>query len=170
MKHQPSIILLLSLAALSSGCVGTGPNTQRGAVGGAALGAIAGAIIGNNSGHGNAGRGALIGAAAGAIAGGTLGNAADHEQGTIYRSETSATSQAVVEEVPPPPLPETEVIVAQPVPEAIWVRGYWGWDASGRYVWVPGRWEVPPPGHYAYVPPHWKRHRHGYVYVRGYWH
>jgi uncharacterized protein YcfJ len=43
---------------------------------GAVLGAVAGAIIGNNSGHGNGGKGALIGAAAGAV----LGNAASQPQ------------------------------------------------------------------------------------------
>ena len=44
-------------------------------VSGAVLGGLAGAIIGNNSGHGNGGRGALIGAATGAVLGGITSEA-----------------------------------------------------------------------------------------------
>ena len=48
--YRKSILLSsVALSALLTGCVGTGPNTQQGAVGGAALGALAGAIIGNRS-------------------------------------------------------------------------------------------------------------------------
>ena len=79
------------VAALSfSSCSGpTGPNTQRGAVVGGLLGAGAGAIIGNQSGH--AGEGALIGAGAGALGGAAIGNAQDTErrnsnQGGYYDS------------------------------------------------------------------------------------
>lgn len=165
-------LLLPTLAAatlLGSGCAGTGPNTQRGAVGGAGLGAILGAVIGNNSGHGNGAQGALIGAAAGAVVGGTLGNAQDHEQGTIYGSEREATTDVYVSEAPPPPPPREEVIVTRPAPDVIWVSGYWAYAGRGNYTWVEGHW-TRPPGHYrAYVPPHWKRHRGGYVYVQGYW-
>src|SRR5438874_848117 len=91
--HAYALALIVTLA--SAGCVGTGPNTQRGAVGGAALGGLAGAIIGNNSGSGNALGGAAIGAAAGALAGGTLGNAADNERGTLYHSEDEAATNVV---------------------------------------------------------------------------
>jgi len=52
--------------------------TKQGAVGGAAVGAITGAIIGNQSG-GRAEQGALIGAAAGALGGGVLGSSADEK-------------------------------------------------------------------------------------------
>ncbi|MES1168636.1 MAG: glycine zipper domain-containing protein, partial [Oleiharenicola lentus] len=89
------ILLLPSVVALTlawQGCQGTGPNTQRGAVGGAALGALVGAVIGNNSGSHNAASGAAIGAVAGGLAGGTLGNAKDHQQGTVYGSEQEATT------------------------------------------------------------------------------
>ena len=82
------------IALLLTGCVGTGPNTQRGAVTGGALGAITGAVIGNNT-HAGVGQGALIGGLVGALAGGTLGNAQDHEQGTIY-TETMQIGRAHV--------------------------------------------------------------------------
>src|SRR5262245_57938420 len=79
--------------ALLGGCAGTGPNTQRGAVGGAALGALAGAIIGNNSGSHNGAAGAAIGAVAGGLAGGTIGNSIDNERGTTYTSSSQATTE-----------------------------------------------------------------------------
>ena len=59
---------------------------------GAVLGGLAGAIIGNNSGHGNGAQGALIGAAAGAI----LGSAAADAQGAPpYRGGDPVVGGAV---------------------------------------------------------------------------
>src|SRR3569833_2808476 len=84
MRNQVLLASTLGLSALLGGCAGTGPNTQQGAVTGGALGAIAGAIIGHNSGSGNTLGGALSGGAAGALAGGTIGNSVDHENGTVY--------------------------------------------------------------------------------------
>jgi hypothetical protein len=167
-KKTP-LIITLTLAALCSGCVDTGPNTQQGVVGGAAVGALAGAIIGNNSGHHNAASGAAIGALAGAIAGGTLGNAKDHREGTIYTSQVAATSSVVMADPPPMPLRPSEVIPAQPLPEAVWVGGYWVYNPIGRYEWVSGRWEVPPQSRRVFVAPHWERRAGGYVYFHGYW-
>jgi hypothetical protein len=58
--NKPTLLLFLAaLSTLLSGCVGTGPNTQQGAVTGGTLGAIAGAIIGHNSRGGDALGGAL---------------------------------------------------------------------------------------------------------------
>jgi hypothetical protein len=167
---KTKIILLAPVAAVlfCSGCVGTGPNTQQGAVAGGALGAIAGAIIGNNSGHGNGGGGALIGAAVGAIAGGTMGNQADHQRGTLYGSEAEATTQVVMEAPPPAPARPSEVISPQPAPEAVWIQGYWAYASRG-YAWVPGHWEIPPPDRNRYVPAHWQRQGNHYVYINGYW-
>ena len=167
--NQTTLLFTLTLCALCTGCVDSGPNTQQGAVGGAALGALAGAIIGNNSGSHNGASGATIGAIAGAIAGGTLGNAEDHRRGTVYTSETEATTNYIVEEPPRPPLRPTEVIPAQPVAEAVWVGGYWVYDPVGRYDWVAGRWEVPPQQYRVFVPPHWAHRGRGYVYLHGYW-
>ncbi len=159
------MVLLLS----SSGCVGTGPNTQQGAVGGAAVGAIAGGIIGNNSRGGNALGGAVIGGVVGAIAGGTLGNSIDNQRGTLYRSEAEATSTVVMEAPPPLPPPQVEVVTVRPSAMALWIEGCWVFDGY-RYAWMPGYWAVPPPHCRHYVHPHWARHGGGYVYVRGYWH
>jgi len=170
MNRKIAIFLALTLSALGGGCVGTGPNTQRGAVGGAALGGLAGAIIGNNSGSHNGASGALIGALAGGIAGGTLGNSVDQQNGTIYRSEADATTDVVVAGAPAAPAPPVaDVFTVQPNPSAVWIGGYWMYTTGG-YAWVRGHWEVPPPACRVYVAPHWRHRRGGYVYIRGYWH
>lgn len=67
-------ILMIFALVLAIGLVGC-TTTQKGTVGGGALGAGAGAIIGHQSGH--AGEGALIGAAVGAITGAIVGNEID---------------------------------------------------------------------------------------------
>lgn len=75
-----SYLLITTVALVFTGNVASAqyqPNTQRGAVAGGLMGAIAGAIIGEN--NDEAGAGALIGGAVGAIAGGAMGNARDKE-------------------------------------------------------------------------------------------
>jgi hypothetical protein len=86
MKTTRALSVISLTALLCAGCMGTGPSTQRGAVGGALAGAVAGGVIGNNHGSHNTWSGAAIGAAAGGVAGAALGNAADQRQGTIYNS------------------------------------------------------------------------------------
>jgi len=167
MSSKPILAVTLA-ASLLTGCVGTGPNTQNGAVAGGALGALTGAIIGNNSGGRNALGGAAIGALAGAIAGGTLGNAVDNQQGTIYRSEYEATSNVAMPQMPAPPAPQADYVTPQPTPSAFWIAGYYNFDGY-RYSWVPGHWEVPPPNVTVFVRPHWVYRGGQYVYIRGYW-
>src|SRR5437870_4629819 len=113
MNLKSTLPASLAVVALLSGCVGTGPNTQQGAVGGALAGGVIGGIIGNNHGSRNTMSGAAIGAVAGGVAGAALGNAADHQRGTMY-SEADARTNYVVHEPPPPPAPVREVVVAQP--------------------------------------------------------
>src|ERR1035441_10039127 len=81
---------VLALCFVLTGCVGTGPNTQQGAAGGAALGAATGAIIGNNSGALQGPAAAFIGPIAGAFFGGTIGTSVDHQNGTIYGEPIAA--------------------------------------------------------------------------------
>ena len=169
MSQNSKFISVMTLCALCMGCVGTGPNTQQGAVAGGAIGALAGAIIGNNSGSHNALAGALIGGAVGAIAGGTIGNSIDNERHTTYTSEYQATSTVVVQQPPPPaPPPQPEVMVAQPSPDAIWVPGYWDYNGA-QYVWIGGFWTVPPPHHHYYIAAHWANRGGSWVYVHAYW-
>ena len=60
------------LGAMAAGCASASP-TQKGALGGSAIGAGLGAIIGHQSGH--TAEGALIGAAAGGLGGALIGDA-----------------------------------------------------------------------------------------------
>ncbi|HXQ79916.1 MAG TPA: hypothetical protein VN775_01300 [Opitutaceae bacterium] len=167
MKSNPIPTIAIA-AVLCAGCVGTGPNTQNGAVAGGALGALAGGIIGHNSRGGNTLGGAALGAVAGAIAGGTLGNAVDNQQGTVYRSEYEATSRVAVPQMPPPPAAQADYVTPQPTPSALWIAGYYNFDGY-HYLWVPGHWEIPPPDVTVFVRPHWVYRGGQYVYIRGYW-
>lgn len=171
MLKQAILVPTVALAALLSGCVGTGPNTQQGAVTGGALGALAGAIIGNNSGSGNTLGGALIGGAVGALAGGTLGNSVDHENGSVYgEGSGDRRSYRVVQQVPPPPPPPapTEMVTQSPAANAVWIPGYWSFD-GGSYSWAAGHWEIPPPNTHTYVAAHWENQGTGYFFVPAYW-
>jgi hypothetical protein len=166
----------LMLVTLLTGCVGTGPNTEQGAITGGALGALAGGIIGHNSRGGDAFGGALLGAAAGAVAGGVIGNNVDQERGTVYgpsnppgrygNPDDRGYRVSRVETPPPPPTP-VENMTPSPAPNALWVPGYWVYD--GRYNWVAGRWEIPPPLARTYVPAHSEMRDGRPVYVPGYW-
>ena len=169
-RYQPTLLIpALGLCALLTGCVGTGPNTQQGAVAGGAVGALAGAIIGNNSGSHNGLAGALIGGTVGAIAGGTIGNSIDNQRGTLYTSQEQATTTYLVAQPPPPPPPPgSEVVTVQPAPNAVWVPGYWAFNGV-QYIWLAGSWQIPPPYHHHYVRARWLWRNGGYVYVRGYW-
>lgn len=66
------LICVLSLAALIGGCATPLSTREKGALAGGALGAGAGAIIGNQFDH--QGKGALIGGALGALGGGLIGD------------------------------------------------------------------------------------------------
>jgi hypothetical protein len=166
--NSKSFLAITAAALICAGCEGNGPNTQNGAVAGGALGALTGAIIGNNSGGHNGLAGAAIGGVVGAIAGGTIGNSVDHQNGTLYRSEGQATTNVTVESVPPPPPQPYELQTAQPTASAVWVVGFYDWNGY-QYNWVPGHWEIPPPNAVAFVRPHWRYRGGTYVYIRGYW-
>lgn len=74
MSMQQAMFGIVLLAPLVGGCRQFS-NAESGALVGTGLGAVTGAMIGDESGH--AGAGALIGAATGAVAGGIVGDAAD---------------------------------------------------------------------------------------------
>ncbi len=156
------------IASLFGGCVGTGPNTQQGAVTGGALGALAGAVIGHNSRGGDSLGGALIGGTVGAIAGGTIGNSVDQQNGTVYGAHPYHSHVGYYSAPPPAPQPVAETVPASPNPNAVWIPGYWDFNGTG-YAWVSGRWEIPPADVHQYVSPHWEDRSGTYVFVRGYW-
>ncbi len=72
MRTTLVVAFLFSLSLLS-GCKVTPSKTAKGAGIGGASGALAGAVIGNNTGSGNGASGAAIGGAAGALVGGAIG-------------------------------------------------------------------------------------------------
>lgn len=165
----------LTLGVLLTGCVGTGPNTEQGAVAGGALGALAGGIIGHNSRGGDAFGGAILGATAGALAGGVIGNNVDQERGTIYGApgrggnpddRAYRVSRAPAQATPPPT--PVDPVPPQPAVNAIWIPGFWIYDGRS-YTWMRGRWEIPPPLAHTYVPAHSEMRNGQLVYVPGYW-
>jgi len=160
MKHRITITVL-ALSTVLTGCVGTGPNTQQGAVAGGALGAATGAIIGNNSGGRNGPAGALIGAIVGAIAGGTIGNSIDNQNGTLYGQPIQAVPAY-------PTNAAADVVVPAPGPGYVWIQGYYDWNGE-RYVWIPGYWGYPPAGFHVFVRGGWVYRGGGYYYRRPYW-
>ncbi len=179
MHTSAFLVSALTVCTLFTGCVGTGPNTEQGAVTGGVLGAIAGGIIGNNSRGGDTVGGAVLGAAAGALAGGVMGNSVDQERGTIYSpshpppgrygtpdDRAYRVSRAPV--IPPPPPTPVENMPPQPAANAVWVAGYWIYDGRS-FTWMSGRWEIPPPFARAYVAAHSEIRNGQSVYVPGYW-
>lgn len=100
MKTPRTIIVLATLGIGLSGCANMN-NTQSGALAGTGLGAVAGAIVGEASGH--PGAGALIGAATGAVAGGLVGNAEDAREerdvAVAHAQYNQARSQAIAKAV-----------------------------------------------------------------------
>lgn len=83
--------LTLGLASLLAGCESMGTAAQsktvQGGVMGTALGAGAGAIIGNQTGR--AGEGAAIGAGLGALGGAMMGNALSEQERRLSASSTT---------------------------------------------------------------------------------
>jgi len=159
----------LAISALWSGCIGPGPNSQRGAVNGSVIGAVAGAVIGHNSRGGDALGGAILGGVAGALVGGAVGNDVDIQQGTANGYPDDRGYRRVRgRQVPQPPAPLTETVTPAPAPNAIWIPGYWAYDGRG-YSWVSGIWEIPPPNAHAYVAAHWEYQGDRYVYLPASW-
>jgi len=77
MKTLRFLVATMILVLLSSGCSSMS-NTDQGVLGGGAIGAGTGALIGHATGH--TGAGALIGAGVGAVTGGLIGNAEDKQE------------------------------------------------------------------------------------------
>ena len=124
MKRIFAFIIVFSL--LGAGCASSGRyGTQKGAVIGAGLGAIAGQIIGHNT------KSTLIGTGVGALLGTIVGNFEDQraaEQRDAYREFQVQRTQ------------ETYYVAPEPQVQT---------GPPGKWVTVPGRWE-----HHRWVPAH----------------
>ena len=101
------VVMAVGLAAFVLPACQTTP-TQQGALLGGAVGAGAGAIIGNQS-HGRGGEGALIGAGAGALTGALIGDAVgQHRAKEAQKAGTQAAPAAPAQTAPAPTTsPET---------------------------------------------------------------
>lgn len=77
---KKTMIAVAGAGLLAAACTSTGA-VERNAAAGAALGGLAGAVVGNNVGAGDAGTGAAIGAALGGAAGAVRGYGQDQRQG-----------------------------------------------------------------------------------------
>lgn len=96
-------------------------------------------------------------------------------QQTVYSS--NGQTQTVTTQAQPtntvivtqaPPALQTEVVLARPSPDHMWVPGYWTWR-DGRYEWMAGHWEVPPHSNSTWIAPHYEPENGGYRYYEGYW-
>ncbi len=121
-KNTVSILVLLLLAVVLSGCASQGYNTQKGAAIGAAGGALAGQMIGRDTAS------TLIGAGAGALIGAIGGNAVDqHAQKQQGQSGQATAYPAGAGSSQDPPGRWVEV-------PGQWQGGKW---VPAHTVWVP---------------------------------
>jgi hypothetical protein len=85
-----------------------------------------------------------------------------------FQAPGTPTARVRTPKEPPPPVDE-RAAGDRPAPEAQWVAGYWGWDASRNdFAWVPGAWVVPPRG-MAWVGGRWTRDADGWTRTPGFW-
>jgi len=75
-------------------------------------------------------------------------------------------SNVVATQAPPPP--QTEVVVASPGPDYVWVDGDWTWNGIA-WVWIGGRWVLPPHPHAIWIGPRWERGPGGWHREPGHW-
>ncbi len=68
---------------------------------------------------------------------------------------------APIQEVPPDERPQDD--------RAVWVPGYWSWDADRNdFIWVSACWRIAPPNMY-WVPGYWTRVAGGWQWIPGFW-
>jgi uncharacterized protein YcfJ len=126
MKTAKHVILLFLALALITSCAGRHHdrfNTQRGALIGAGVGALAGNLIGRDT------RGTLIGAGVGTLVGAIVGNAVDQEHQiareaamqnkriVYYDPQEEQTIEAI-------PGPEDQQTKCRKVTKRVWDKGY----------------------------------------------
>jgi hypothetical protein len=69
-----------------------------------------------------------------------------------------------------PPAARHEIVVANHDPGAVWMPGYYQYNAlNARYLWVPGHWATPPASATAWTPPRYVKHGKHYDFVAGQW-
>ncbi len=75
----------------------------------------------------------------------------------------------IVKTAPPEPKEEVMSIETRPAENAVWVPGYWQWNAdNANYDWVPGTWRRAIPG-MTWNIGHWNKVSNGYEWSPGFW-
>lgn len=120
------LVMAVGLTLAVAGCSTPLSTREKGAIGGAAVGAGAGAVIGSASGH--TGTGALIGAGVGAVSGALIGDAIQSSEQPQAAPPPPAPQPAPPVSAPPTPPPPARVAVAPPPPVVV---------QAPQYVWVP---------------------------------
>ena len=80
---------------------------------------------------------------------------------------TPGTTTTIVNAAPP--ALQSDVVLAQPAPDYVWLAGYWTWHNNNGYRWVAGHWELPPRPGSLWVAPRWEQQGNAYRYYEGYW-
>lgn len=90
--------------------------------------------------------------------------------GTTYTTTTTNPNPAVTTYVvtSAPPALQTEVVLARPNGDYMWVPGYWTWRES-RYQWMSGHWELPPYRGSSWIAPHVEQEGGAYRFYEGHW-
>ncbi|WP_435019439.1 hypothetical protein TA3x_001296 [Tundrisphaera sp. TA3] len=92
-------------------------------------------------------------------------------EGPLHEAFLSPVRDREPEHVPKaPPAPLEERPGVEPTdPGAVWIPGYWVWDAGKKdFVWATGTYRIPPPGRF-WVNGYWKRDEQGWSRVPGFW-
>ena len=87
--------------------------------------------------------------------------------GNVLVTPATATLNTTIVTVAPPAL-QSEVVLAQPAANYVWVPGYWTWHSEG-YQWVAGSWQLPPSSSSVWVAPRCEQQGNAYKFTEGYW-
>ena len=87
--------------------------------------------------------------------------------GNLVVATVPASVNTTMVTVAPPAL-QSEVVLAQPAPNYVWVPGYWTWRNEG-YQWIAGSWQLPPNSSSVWIAPRCEQQGNGYRFTEGYW-
>jgi hypothetical protein len=69
-----------------------------------------------------------------------------------------------------PPAPRSETVLSPSDPNAVWIPGYYTYDArQHKYVWVAGHYVLPPASQATWVSPRYVWHGNHVDYYAGHW-
>lgn len=85
----------------------------------------------------------------------------------IVTTATPVAGATIVTEAPP--ALQSEVVLAQPASNYVWVAGYWTWSNQQQYQWTSGRWVIPPKPGAEWNAPRWEQQGKDYKFTEGYW-